>query len=139
MSANLYNVGEQVKIRPEWCDDPAERLFTFVIVGPDEGRGRVDISEIDDIRAHERGEKLIVPIETVDVGMIELCDGTPVWMLFECDGGARWVSVREDRTGEPCDFNGCGCGSTVRLAGRTRDRGTAARWFCRPVRQPVSQ
>lgn len=57
----MYNVGDKIKIRPEWQDTGDDRI-EFTVVGAEE-KGRVDI------RA-ELGLP-INPISTVTVHMIE--------------------------------------------------------------------
>lgn len=51
----------------------------------------------------------------------------PIWMMFECAAGSRWMSTTEDSTNDVCSFSGCGCGSIVRKMGETDDRSTD--WF----------
>ncbi len=57
----------------------------------------------------------------------------PTWKLFQCGGGARWSSTREDYSGEICNFSGCGCGSIVRMIRKTTDLDDAGQWFRRPI------
>lgn len=53
----------------------------------------------------------------------------PSWKLFECPGGNRWSSVREDYSGQKCNFSGCHCGGIVRLVDTTGAREVAGAWF----------
>jgi len=61
----------------------------------------------------------------------------PIWMMFECFAGSRWMSTTEDATNDICEYSGCNCGSIVRKVGETDDRYTD--WFGLRVgaRQPV--
>lgn len=57
-----YANGTRVRFRPEWAGE--EAAMVFVVVGEDEGKGRVDVTP-------ETSELLYPGIETVEIGMIE--------------------------------------------------------------------
>lgn len=65
-------------------------------------------------------------MQTVERRTSSVTNG-PIWMLFECFAGSRWMSTTEDSTNDICGFSGCNCGSIVRKIGETDDRSTD--WF----------
>lgn len=74
MKTSLFPNGTLVQIVLEWCDSPDEAKEIFVIVGEDEGKGRVDIApkEWD----YER-QGAIRPVQTVGVEMIRNATTSP--------------------------------------------------------------
>lgn len=60
-----YPLGTRVRFKPEWADGDGD--LVFVVVGEDEGKGRVDVSpEVSDLP--------YPGIETVRTTMIEKVD-----------------------------------------------------------------
>lgn len=59
----------------------------------------------------------------------------PVWLLWECEHGRRWSTVKgspdsnRSYDGQPCDFSGCPPGHTARIIDSTPDRSKAHDWF----------
>ena len=63
-NTSQYLKGQIVRILPQFRDVPVESHY--IVVGEDEGKGRVDISPVDWKHGH------ITPVEVIRVEMIEL-------------------------------------------------------------------